>query len=63
HAGQAVVDTVYHPLETKLLKIAAEAGATPIDGLGMLLWQAAIAEEIWFGRTMPVDVVRARVFS
>ncbi|WP_273487752.1 hypothetical protein [Ancrocorticia populi] len=29
----------------------------------MLLWQAAIAEEIWFGRTMPVDVVRSRVFS
>ncbi len=28
HPGQAVVDTVYHPLETKLLKLAKEAGAT-----------------------------------
>lgn len=61
--GQAVVDAVYHPLETKLLRVAAQAGATPIDGLGMLLWQAAIAEEIWFGRTMPVGFVREQVFS
>ena len=63
HPGQAVVDTVYHPVETMLLRIAKEAGATAIDGLGMLLWQAAIGEEIWFGKTMPVETVRARVFQ
>ena len=61
--GQAVVDTVYHPRETKLLTLAARAGATPIDGLGMLLWQAAIAEEIWLNVAMPVDRVREAVFG
>ena len=61
--GQAVVDTVYHPRETKLLALAAHAGATPIDGLGMLLWQAAIAEEIWLDVAMPVDRVREAVFG
>lgn len=61
--GQAFVDTVYHPVWTKLLRLAAEAGATPIDGLGMLLWQAAIAEEIWFGAQMPVDEIREFVFG
>ena len=61
--GQAVVDTVYHPRETKLLALAAQAGATPIDGLGMLLWQAAIAEEIWLDVAMPVDRVREAVFG
>lgn len=61
--GQAVVDTVYHPRKTKLLKLAARAGATPIDGLGMLLWQAAIAEEIWLDVAMPVDRVREAVFG
>ncbi|MFT0846724.1 shikimate dehydrogenase [Actinomycetaceae bacterium L2_0104] len=63
HAGQAIVDTVYHPVETKLLRLAKEAGATAIDGLGMLLWQAAIAEEIWFGAKMPVDEIREFVFG
>ena len=61
--GQAVVDTVYHPRETKLLALAAQAGATPIDGLGMLLWQASIAEEIWLDVAMPVDRVREAVFG
>lgn len=63
HPGQAVVDTVYHPVETKLLKTAKEAGATPVDGLGMLLWQAAIAEEIWFGKEMPVEEIREVIFD
>lgn len=63
HAGQAVVDTVYHPVETLLLTLAKEAGATPINGLGMLLWQAAIAEEVWLGQQMPVDYIREAVFS
>ena len=61
--GQAVVDTVYHPRETKLLALAARAGATPIDGLGMLLWQAAIAEEIWLDVAMPVERVREAGFG
>ncbi|MCF2707135.1 shikimate dehydrogenase [Arcanobacterium haemolyticum] len=62
HSGQVVMDTVYHPRVTKLLSLAKEAGATPVEGLGMLLWQAAIGEEIWFDASMPIDVVREAVF-
>jgi shikimate 5-dehydrogenase len=63
HAGQAVADTVYFPIDTVLLQRAAHAGATPINGLGMLLWQAAIAEEIWTGQHMPVDFIRQTVLE
>ncbi|MGO8779525.1 MAG: shikimate dehydrogenase [Rhodomicrobium sp.] len=45
----AVCDIVYHPLETSLLKQAKEGGWKAIDGLGMLLHQAAPGFEKWFG--------------
>ena len=48
--GEAtVVDIVYAPLETELLASARRLGHTPVDGLGMLLYQAAPAFERWFG--------------
>lgn len=62
HPGQAVADTVYHPVDTVLLNRARAAGATPVNGLGMLLWQAAVAEKIWLGLDMPVEYVRNAVF-
>ena len=49
HAGQTVVDLVYVPIETPLLRLAAEAGARPVDGIGMLVHQAALAVELWTG--------------
>ena len=45
-----VNDIVYNPLETKLLRNAAAHGLKTVGGLGMLLYQAAAAFEIWFGR-------------
>ncbi len=45
--GQFVADAVYHPRRTALLASAAEARAMPVEGVGMLLWQGLIAEEIW----------------
>lgn len=42
-----VCDIVYNPLETQLLKDAAARGLKTVDGLGMLLHQAARAFEIW----------------
>jgi shikimate dehydrogenase len=45
----AVCDIVYNPLETKLLKDAAARGHTIIDGLGMLMHQAAPSFEAFFG--------------
>lgn len=50
-----VTDLVYAPLQTRLLKVAEEAGATTVDGLGMLLHQAVPAFERWFGVRPEVD--------
>jgi len=53
---QAVVsDLVYAPLRTRLLDEAAEIGCVTVDGLGMLLHQAAPAFERWFGVRPSVD--------
>lgn len=58
-----VADTVYHPLETKLLKDAKAAGCKTAQGLGMLLWQGAVAFALYSGGLeMPVDEVRAKCF-
>ena len=60
--GMVVSDLVYAPLQTKLLRAATEAGATPVDGLGMLLHQAVPAFERWFGIRPEVDdALRAAV--
>ncbi len=53
-----VCDLVYNPAETPFLKAAAEAGARTVGGLGMLLWQGAIAFELWTGLRAPVDSMR-----
>ena len=51
-----VTDLVYTPLQTGLLKRAGELGCTTVDGLGMLLHQAAPAFERWFGYRPEVDL-------
>ncbi len=48
-AETVVTDLVYSPLETPLLKYAAEVGCKTVDGLGMLLHQAVPGFERWFG--------------
>ncbi len=50
----AVADIVYNPLETRLLKTARERGHATMDGLGMLMHQAAPAFALWFGVTPKV---------
>jgi shikimate dehydrogenase len=55
---QWVSDAVYNPLETELLRLARERGAHAVDGLGMLIYQAADAIKIWTGRDPPVDIMR-----
>jgi hypothetical protein len=57
--GQVVYDLVYNPPQTVLLRQAAEAGAQAIGGLGMLVWQGALAFERWTGRPAPVHVMRS----
>ncbi|WP_163847899.1 shikimate dehydrogenase [Pseudooceanicola aestuarii] len=55
HPGQVVTDLVYAPLKTHLLAEAEAAGATIVDGLGMLLHQAVPGFERWFGERPEVD--------
>lgn len=58
-AGAIVYDLVYVPNPTLLLRMAAEAGHTRIDGLEMLVQQGAAALSIWLqGKSVPVDVMR-----
>lgn len=47
--SEAVFDAVYNPAETKLLSYAKEGGLKYVNGLPMLVWQAAAAQEIWNG--------------
>lgn len=53
-----VVDIVYRPLETDLLRRARARGLQTIDGLGMLIHQGALSFEIWHG--IRPDTVKAR---
>ncbi len=58
-ARHIVADLVYQPLETPLLRASAACGATTVDGLGMLVHQAARAFGLWTGELAPVEVMRA----
>lgn len=55
-----VCDLVYAPLRTGLLQEAAARGCTTVDGLGMLLHQAAPGFERWFGQRPEVDETARR---
>ncbi len=54
-----VVDLVYNPPKTPLLKAAEGRGCRTLNGLGMLLHQGAKSFEIWTGMDAPVDVMRS----
>ena len=59
-----VTDLVYAPVQSGLLIAADEIGCTVVDGLGMLLHQAAPGFERWFGKRPEVDVAtRAAVIA
>jgi shikimate dehydrogenase len=53
-----VFDTVYNPMETKLLKQAKAAGAKTVGGVEMFVRQAARQFEAWTDRPAPTDVMR-----
>ena len=54
-ADATVYDLVYAPLETDLLRQASEMGLNAIDGLDMLIGQAALAFELFFGAVPPAE--------
>lgn len=56
-SSRAVFDAIYNPQETQLLARARAAGAKVQNGLPMLVWQAAAAQEIWTGKSFsPADI-------
>ncbi len=59
HSGLAVMDIVYNPRETRLLKDAKRAGCVTIPGLEMFLHQAVAQFELWTNQPAPADVMRA----
>jgi shikimate dehydrogenase len=56
--GQVVADLVYHPLETAWMRAAADIGATTVDGLGMLVHQAALQQLRWLGAKPDTTAMR-----
>ncbi len=57
HEDLTVFDAVYNPNETVLLRQAIKAGAKPVYGIKMLLYQGAESFRIWTGRDAPVETM------
>ena len=58
HSSLVVLDAVYHPLETTLLRDAKVAGAKTVDGLWMLVHQGALQQLAWFKEIGDVQLMR-----
>lgn len=56
--GMVVLDMVYRPGKTRLLKDAEMAGCGCVSGLEMLLFQGVVQFELWTGKGAPVEVMR-----
>jgi shikimate dehydrogenase len=57
--GQLVVDLIYHPPVTRFVELARARGAAAVNGLGMLVHQAARAFRLWTGEDPPLPVLSA----
>jgi shikimate dehydrogenase len=58
-----VMDIVYKPLETRLLREAKARGAATIDGLQMLIHQATAQFELWTGRSAPLETMSEAAYA
>lgn len=54
-----VMDMIFNPPQTSLLRRAAKHGCPTLNGLSMLLYQGTLALELWTGQNAPEDVMRA----
>jgi shikimate dehydrogenase len=61
--GMTVMDIVYNPLETQLLKAAKTAGCKVVDGVAMFVHQGAIQFERWTGTRAPVQLMKKTVID
>jgi shikimate dehydrogenase len=61
--GQLIADLVYYPPLTPLVAAARERGAVAVNGLGMLIHQAAHSFRLWTGQPAPLEVMSAAAVS
>jgi shikimate dehydrogenase len=61
--GMLVMDIVYNPLKTKLLKVAEDMGCTTINGISMFVFQGAGQFELWTGEKAPVEFMKKTVLK
>ena len=54
---EVVMDIVYQPLTTRLLKESQTRSCATIDGLQMLIHQATAQFELWTGRPAPLEIM------
>lgn len=62
-AGMTIFDSVYNPMETKLIREAKSAGCKTISGLELFINQAVDQFELWTGRTAPTSAMRQVVLE
>ena len=58
-----IMDIVYSPLQTRLLKEAQESGCRTVNGLAMLLYQGVAQFELWTNQEAPVDIMREALLA
>jgi shikimate dehydrogenase len=56
--GMVVMDVVYNPLKTRLLRLAEERGCMTVNGLDMFIYQGAEQFRLWTGIEPPVEIMR-----
>lgn len=61
--GEIALDIIYGRGETPFLAAARSAGAQGLDGLGMLIHQAALSFTRWTGKEAPIDAMRAAALA
>ena len=61
--GMVVMDIVYNPIETTLLRDARAAGCAIIDGVDMFVYQGARQLELWTGKPAPLATMREAVIA
>ncbi len=58
-----VMDVVYNPVETRLLREARERECITVSGLKMLVYQGVAQFEIWTGRKAPIDIMQRAIYE
>ncbi|TAL39125.1 MAG: shikimate dehydrogenase [Spirochaetes bacterium] len=62
-SAHLVMDIVYAPPMTRLLREARDAGCTIVQGTDMLLYQGVLQFELWTGMSAPVEIMRATIID